>query len=732
MSWTDFTCRSGGSNLNAGTLDGAAEAATAAIYTSVGDSDGTSVFTPSGGTNPVSAGVVVGQFGSVYVTAGATVAVFVGRITNVVNAVNGAITFSTTAKSGTFPAASGGAHTITCRVGGAWLGMNGTVGFPMTFITQTLTNAAGNPPFVNYKNDQTYSVTTSITPNGGTVGHGGYTTTFRDLGKATLDGGTSGAAYHLLVMSNAQGTVWQDWIFQNNGASSTNDLMRNTLGVRASRCVFAHSRGNGFNGNNCVLVECEAYDCNQSNTSNQAGFNATGASLFVRCVSHDNLGSNSYGFYSGFGASFVECVADTNGAAGWKLDQNTPNQQSSLLRCVAYNNAGDGVLNANSVQAVYIESCIFSLNGGFGVKDNSNALLYLESCAFHANTSGQVSSAAGYTTNNNPITLSSSPFLNPASGDFRLNVTANAGALCRNTGRGTFTETAASYTGTVGFPDVGAAQHQNPTLPTQSQVISGVAYGDGGTQFIGNVVLPVVQDVHSGIHYGANGFQYTGTLTTPAVTDVRLGVQYGGDGTEFTGTLVVNCDYPAPAVVLAGVSYSGGALIGTLVCNAYDTSATGFQVGVDDIIAQLLVNMGLGSSPAGWETGTGGDWPVQSGGEPPQPDETITVYETTPVIFGKLQIDGDQLEHYGFTIRVRGSTKASARQKAADIREVLTKNVYHSTVTLTGASGQPKSYVVFAVSKCTLVPVGTEAPDSKRWLVNLNCVASILPQPIST
>ena len=41
MPYTEFTCRSGGSNLNAGSLDGSAEAATSALYTSTGGNSGT-------------------------------------------------------------------------------------------------------------------------------------------------------------------------------------------------------------------------------------------------------------------------------------------------------------------------------------------------------------------------------------------------------------------------------------------------------------------------------------------------------------------------------------------------------------------------------------------------------------------------------------------------------------------------------------------------------------------
>ena len=72
--------------------------------------------------NDVTIGAHVKIQSNCYVTAGAVTSGYIGRITAVVNAANGNITFSTTAKSGTFPTASAGAHTISLRVGGACRG----------------------------------------------------------------------------------------------------------------------------------------------------------------------------------------------------------------------------------------------------------------------------------------------------------------------------------------------------------------------------------------------------------------------------------------------------------------------------------------------------------------------------------------------------------------------------------------------------------------------------------
>src|SRR5215472_6750624 len=85
-----------GSNLNGGSDAGTV------TYTSTNGNynAGTGVFTPTDGSNPVTAGVTVGQFASIYID-GATVGVFVTRVTAVTNATNGTITTSLTIAAGT-------------------------------------------------------------------------------------------------------------------------------------------------------------------------------------------------------------------------------------------------------------------------------------------------------------------------------------------------------------------------------------------------------------------------------------------------------------------------------------------------------------------------------------------------------------------------------------------------------------------------------------------------------
>ncbi len=459
MAFTEYYCDfTNGSNLNAGSTN------SAPVYTSAaGDSDGTSVFTPNDGINP-SLTVSAGMEGSVYVTAGATVAVFIGRIVTVVNAVNGAITFSTTAKSGTFPAASAGAHTITLIVGGYWKGPNAAVGFPFGFITAAQTNVAGDYPRVNFKAGTNYAITTAMTHSlAGPVRFQGMTTTAGDGGKATIDGGTSGVSYVLLTLSGFVGCTLADLIFQNNGASAAADGLKIANGS-AYRCVVHAVRGNGINDTSAsLLVECETYACNQSNTSGLAGIAVH--RLARRCYSHDNTaGSNADGFFLSNGADLVGCIADSNAGVGGRIA--TGSVVISVMGSDFYNNTSDGLSiggGSGTLMEVYVENCNFVKNGGYGINDTGSGAFRTEgaivNCGFgsgtQVNTSGQTNNLSAMEVSGS-VTYPSgvTPWNAPTTGDFRIIL-----PQAQYAGRGTFTETDGTNTGTVAYPDIGAAQH---------------------------------------------------------------------------------------------------------------------------------------------------------------------------------------------------------------------------------------------------------------------------------
>lgn len=438
MTYLELYCRSGGSNLNAGSTN-----ADAAVYSGVGDSDGTSVFTPSDGSTPAST-VAVGDIGSVYVTSGATVPAFVGRITTVAAGVNGAVTFDTTKKFGTFPASSAGAHTISMKTGGAWKSPTGSTTFPFNVVAGTLQDTAGDYPRLNIAG--TLNMTASIPHSvAGPLVIQGMTSSPGDLGKLTIDAGTS--QVNILNVSGAQVNV-RDVIVQNNGTAGSSIGMILSGGRQfAERCVANNTRGAGFAlQSNAEAIECEAYTCNKSNSANTGGFQTSGTvNLLTRCASHGNTaGSNAAGFVSSSAhLILVDCIADANIGPGLQVASSG----FAHVEGGVFNANHPGINVSNNSCNVTAENVCFVNNVSFGVVNSGTGnYVRLINCGYFGSTSSGVVDETGN------ITFSVNPLNNTATGDF--SPTPGSGAVAA--GRGVYVLNSGSYSGsTVAYPDIG-------------------------------------------------------------------------------------------------------------------------------------------------------------------------------------------------------------------------------------------------------------------------------------
>lgn len=465
--YVDFYCNaSTGSNVNGGSDAGTV------TYTSTNGNWSTTThdFTPTDGTNPVSAGVTVGQYASIYID-GATLAVYIVKITAVVNAANGAISTSTTLLAGSAPSTSATGRTI--KVGGAWKGPNGTSGFPLTLSGIAGLSGAGDVTAFNLKNNASYVMTANIAEtSANNILVQGYSSSVRDSGKATLEGGTSGAAYQLLTTSASNGWTHKDLIFKNNGLTSnqTGVGTSGTVSVRFERCVFTGMRGDGLDtGARTTCVECEFYGNNTSNTITQAG--VVGDGYFENCYSHDNTGSNSRGFYSvssNTQTTYVHCIADSNGNAGFELGGTT--SSATLTNCDAYNNTNDGLITSGLTGSLQVKNCNFTKNGGWGINISSSPKLVQSiynngfGAGTQANTSGTTTGIySGAEVGSVTYASNATPYNAPTTGDFSIVL-----AAAKNAGRGAFTETDGTNTGTVGYPDIGAAQSNSTGGGTKS------------------------------------------------------------------------------------------------------------------------------------------------------------------------------------------------------------------------------------------------------------------------
>lgn len=439
-SFTEFCCRSGGSNLNAGTRTGSTtEPGTSAdfTYTSGTWVSTTRVFTVGSG-NPLSDGVAVGDRVSVYPDGTTPDGVYFGKV-SARDATT--ITVSSSDKFGTAP--TDGSSTRTLKVGGAWKGPNGTSGFPFNIIQA---NTPTLYPRINLKNDQTYSVTANISyPNGGESKTQAYTTAYGDLGKATIDGGTSGVSY-TVFSPRGNNQITADIIFQNNGATGTAALVDGGgAQITGVRCVFRHSCGTGVTGYAFGLEECEAYDCNQNNGANLGGVISCG--WVVNTVSHHNAGSNTIGIGT---SNCYRCISATNGGIGFN--------NCTTFQCCSYNNTSDGFRIGGVL--FYLENCNSLKNGGWGYNFQSTSIGTISELRYgagtQANTSGGITigatAAVEVLGTQSAYPADVTPWADPANGDFRL-VRPEAIA----TGRGAYTSIG-GISGTVGYPDIGAAQ----------------------------------------------------------------------------------------------------------------------------------------------------------------------------------------------------------------------------------------------------------------------------------
>ncbi len=525
MAYTEFYCdATNGANINAG--DNTANGVVTS--TNGGWSTVTNIFTAAAGT-PFS-GVSVGDFASVYID-GATVAVYIGRVTNVGGG-GATLTISSTAKMGTAPTTSGTAR--SCTTGGAWKGPNAASSFPFNLLANTLTNAAANPYRVNLKNNATYPVTSGITWSN--VGPGvmeGYTSSAGDGGRAIIDGGTTGASYNLFTMGSTD-QICRNMIFQNNGATGTADgVIGNGGRSEFFNCTFNNTRGSGLVLQAAsIAIQCEAYACNQSNFGGAAGGGGYRIvdGVCVRCTAHHNTGTFNSGFtLPGGGGRFVDCIADSNGQHGFTCPAVSATVGFYLFGCVARNNgvgnSGRGVDVACTNGTAYVENCTLEGNGAYGISYTATtSFLSVADCAYYNNATAMTN---GVQDEVGAITLTASPFSDAANGDFSLNSSIGAGASCRNKGLGTFFQNGTRQ----GL--VSAATNANPIAVTTGQphglttgatvTISG---GTGNTNVNGTFAVTVTSTTAFTIPVAGNGAYNANSATWTATQYTKTTTSY--------------------------------------------------------------------------------------------------------------------------------------------------------------------------------------------------------------
>jgi hypothetical protein len=138
-----------------------------------------------------------------------------------------------------------------------------------------------------------------------------------------------------------------------------------------------------------------------------------------------------------------------------------------------------------------------------------------------------------------------------------------------------------------------------------------------------------------------------------------------------------------------------------------------------DILRRVFISMGLGSDPDEIPLD---DWPIYSSGEPPSPDEVLTVKRTQGRGGDRSQVDGSRTWHYGFQIRCRSGTSKIGQEKLENIAHSLNEDLYRAGVTIDSTS-----YCVHSVTLTSdVLDMGKESPASRRSLASLNGTAYII------
>lgn len=474
--YTEFYCDSNiaSTNINSGDTTNATP-----DYVSIaGNWNGTDTFTPTDGTFPANSNAyfVVGRWASVVVSTSTNLIQagskggWVSKILTINSGANGTIVLSTTAFSGAAPASQTG--TAELRVGGAWKGPYGaagltTVSFPFGFMAGTATNGALIIPRVNLRNYALYSVVGAVTHSvAGPTVFQGYHNTPGDGGKATLDGTLTGTSFALFT-DNASGTyiLYQDLIFANNGTTSVADGLQISGNNVTVRNVVAHDIrgiGIGVTGSGDVLINCEAYNCNTSNSTDDCGIaNNSNPALILNCISHDNTQPKASGFKFAFGTTAVNCIAYNNGRNGFYSTAGGTTANSQFINCDAWNNTTNGLdFTATTAASLLVLNCNFLKNGAAGITNSGNGLRFgsVLNCGF--GSGAQANAGGDFFLNtvqtNNLISYASgvTPWADCTNGNFSITL-----AAAKSAGAFAFTQnTASPPNNTVAYPDIGAAQ----------------------------------------------------------------------------------------------------------------------------------------------------------------------------------------------------------------------------------------------------------------------------------
>ena len=397
------------------------------------------------------------------------------------------ITVSLTKKVGTYNTTAAGSSTMV--VGGKLRGPQAGSSWP---LSQSLATITGTSNTMRVDITGTISMTASLVIAASGVIVEGYGASPGDNVRATLDYGANNVIG--IITTAAMGLCLKNLIITNTGGTG-HGISIGGGGTTSTfeRVTVSKIAGNGFQviNNSGVWIDCEAVNCNTSNTANGAGFNiGTPGNIFVRTISHHHSQSNAtFGWYltntTPYASVFIDCIGSDNSSSAIAGTANAYN------RLVVYGgdffrNGGSGIaLSGGTKSADYIINANFVLNTAYavapstGFPDGFANRLFIEGCGIGSGTQANGSGIGGYGYDTLTVTYPAdkTPWVDPTTGNFNLTSTGGAWAA----GYGGFVQTAPNtsnaYTGIASSPSIGATQPNIVTAVTQAKARGG---GRGG------------------------------------------------------------------------------------------------------------------------------------------------------------------------------------------------------------------------------------------------------------
>lgn len=295
----------------------------------------------------------------------------------------------------------------------------------------------------------------------------GYSATRGDTGHATLTLSTNTG---LTGINGTGNGLWVEQVDVDCGSLGTSTGLSSSTNFTALRCKVSNFTTAGITstGSNFNAIACEVTGGVAGAT---AGILQANAGISAqRCFVHDNA-CTGIRFAAGSCVAH-NLVANNSGATSDGIQLT--GAQSVVINNTCHNNGRDGIRNSTTASSgLSLRGNLLTNNAGYGITLNSATAVEAQSTfdgnAYYLNTTGTRnladSTVGNYGispyANTRDVILTASPYVGPTTGtsaNFNLNNTAGGGAACRHTGDPL---SWSGNTGSAGFPDMGAVQHQD-------------------------------------------------------------------------------------------------------------------------------------------------------------------------------------------------------------------------------------------------------------------------------